>query len=145
LVEQISNTKHYFSKYSSLLVVHFYQPLRECLHATLVRICTSRGDPLFDSCYDSAVAKKCCPCSSFFISQNRCKSQGAKSALYSGCGRIFQSRPAACSTVFTVAWILVLPCWKIKVVFSALPLEFQTLTLVSRVAIWTTSISDTVD
>jgi len=50
----------------NVLVCHGCTPVEgywqeKLLHAALVKICTSRGGPLFHSCYDEGVARKMLP------------------------------------------------------------------------------------
>ena len=44
--EQILSYKPYFSTQSQPLAIHFLPAMNKSLHAVLVKICTSRGDPL---------------------------------------------------------------------------------------------------
>ena len=79
----------------------FSPVVNKSLHATFVKICTSRGDPLVHSRYDGITARKMLPMKSIFHqSELRGKSEAAKSGLYDECGRIVQPRLRRCSTVF---------------------------------------------
>jgi len=40
--------------------------MNKCLHAALIKICTSRGGPLFHSLYNDVVARKMLPTQSIF-------------------------------------------------------------------------------
>ena len=62
----------------------FSPVVNKSLHAMLIKICTSIGDPLFHSWHDGIVARKMCPCSPSLIGLNRWKSEGAKSSLKVG-------------------------------------------------------------
>ena len=43
--------------------------MNKSLCATLIKICTSRGGPLFHSCYDSTIARKMLLTQSIFLKQ----------------------------------------------------------------------------
>ena len=102
--------------------------MNKVLRAMLVKIYTTRGDPLFYGCYDGEIARKV-----LSSSLNRWRSEGALSGLYNGCGRTLQPSPAMCSTMFKLVWGLMLPCCKGKAVFfSVLMLEIWTFGLVSE-------------
>lgn len=80
---------------------------------------------------------KCYPCSPSFTSQNRCKSEGAKSGLCGGCGWTAQTSLSTCSTTFQLAWGLVLSCCKRKVFFfSGLTPDVSAFSLGSVVMWW---------
>ena len=74
--------------------------MKKCLHAALIKISVSGGDPLFCNCYDGVIARKMSPHTLSFMGLNIWRSEGAKSGLYDGCGRTVQTRLAVCSTVF---------------------------------------------
>ena len=105
---KFSATKHYFSTVTTISSA-FSPTMNKSLHAALVKICTTGGDPLFQSCYDGVIAS--------FIISKRWKSEGTKSELYGGCHRTVQPRVAVYSMVFKLIWGLVLLCCKRMVVF----------------------------
>lgn len=106
--------------------------MKKSLHAVLVKVFTSGGEPLFYSYYDSFSAETMFPMQSIFHWLKRWKSEAAKSGLYSGCGRTAQSRSTMCSTVFKLVWDLEIMCCKRKaVIFSGLTLEVQVFSIVS--------------
>jgi len=83
----------------------------------------------FTACTTASLVGKCCPRSPSFIGPNKWESEGAKSGLYSGCGKTVHPRLAMCSTVFKLVWGLALSCCKRKVVFfSGLSLDIQSRT-----------------
>jgi len=105
---KFSATKHYFSTVTTISSA-FSPTMNKSLHAALVKICTTGGDQLFQSCYDGVIAS--------FIISKRWKSEGTKSELYGGCHRTVQPRVAMYSMVFKLIWGLVLLCCKRMVVF----------------------------
>ena len=66
LIEQILSYKTLFFNIVTTNSYAFSPAKKKSLHATLVVICTSGGDPLFHNCYDSVVAKKILPMQSIF-------------------------------------------------------------------------------
>jgi hypothetical protein len=77
----------------------FSQAMTKSLHAAIVKICTSGGDPLSHSCNYSVVARKMLPS---FFDQNRWKSEGVKYRLYRGCGRTVLPNIATYSMAFNI-------------------------------------------
>ena len=73
----------------------FSPMVNKCLHAVLEK----QPAPVeMTRCYTSAMmlllSGNCCSCSPSFIGPDRWKSEGAKSALYTGYGRTFHQRCA---------------------------------------------------
>ena len=92
----------------------FSPAMNQSLHTTLIKTCTSRGDPLSHSCHNNIVML------SIF---HHSKQMKVRRCLYGGCGRSVQP---ICSMVFRLVWGLVLSCCKRKVVvFSGLTLKFK--------------------
>jgi len=58
LIEQILSYKTLF--FSPVITISnaFLPAMNQSLHNMLVEVCTSRGDPLFHSCYDGIIARK---------------------------------------------------------------------------------------
>ena len=80
LIEQILSYKTLFFNIVTTNSYAFSPAKKKSLHATLVVICTSGGDPLFHNCYDSVVAKKILPMQS--IGSKRRTSEVAKSGQW---------------------------------------------------------------
>ena len=112
---KFSATKHYFSTVTTISSA-FSPTMNKSLHAALVKICTTGGDPLFQSCYDGVIAS--------FIISKRWKSEGTKSELQHCCGRTVQPRLAMYSTILKQEWSLtLLYCKRKYIFFSVLTLE----------------------
>jgi len=56
LMEQIFTYKTLFFNLITTTSYAFLPVMNKSLHATLVKICTSKGDPLFHSCCDGVIA-----------------------------------------------------------------------------------------
>lgn len=85
VIEQILSYKIlFFTSYEFSQVINKTLPL--------MKNCTSRAEPLFHSCYEGTVARKC-PCSKSFIGSNRWKSEGAKFRLYCGHIQVGRTHP----------------------------------------------------
>jgi len=107
--------------------------MHKSLHAVLVKICTSRGNPLFTAAMMTSLLGKYCLCSPSFIGSNGWKSKGAKYGLHDGCGQTVQPRLAVCSMIFKLAWDSVFKCCKRNVdCFSGLTLQVQAVSVVSN-------------
>ena len=93
-------TKYHFSTQSCCCI--FLLMMNKSLHAVLIKICTSRYEPLFHRYYDCVIARKMLLMQS--IISNRWKSEYVKSRVCGGCGRTVQPRLAMCSIVFKLVW-----------------------------------------
>ena len=54
-IEEILNYKTLFFNIVTTISYAFLPAMSKSLHAVLIKICTSRGDPLFHSCYDDVI------------------------------------------------------------------------------------------
>jgi len=81
LIEQILSYKTLFFNTVATITYAFLSVMNKNLHAALIKICTSRSNPLFHSCYDGVLLGKCCPHSPSLTGPNRWKPEGVKSRL----------------------------------------------------------------
>ena len=113
------NTTIWYSKFSatkSLFLLNiittisyvFSPPKSKSLHAAFVKICTSRGGPLFHSCYDSNIARDTLPMQSVFHWPEQMEVRGCQVWTV-------QPRLAKSSIVFKRVWGSALLCCKRKV------------------------------
>ena len=80
----------------------------------------------FTAAMTASLLEKWCPRSLSFIRPNRWNSEGAKTELCSGCGKIVQPRLALCSMLFKLVWGLALLRGKRKfVAFSGLTVSLS--------------------
>ena len=114
-----TNKQKIFNKITTISHA-FLSVMNKSLDATPAKFCSSRGDPLFHSCYDGIPARKTST-QSIFHQPNRWKSEHTKSGLYSECGRTVQLRWAMHSTIFKLVWGLALLCCQRKVGFFLWP------------------------
>ena len=102
----------------------FSPVMNKSLHVRVIKICNSRGDPLFHSCYDGTVARKMLPMQSIIQFPKQMEEGGTKSWLFGGCGRTVQSRLATCSFIFKLVQGLALSyCRRKAVFFTGLAVE----------------------
>ena len=66
LIEQILSYKTLSFNIVTTITYAFLLAMNKSLHAALAEICTSGGEPLFHSCYDSIIARKTLPTRSVF-------------------------------------------------------------------------------
>jgi len=66
MIEQILSYKTLFFDILTTIGYALSPAMNKSLHATLIKICTSGGGPLFHSSYDSIVARKMLPTQSIF-------------------------------------------------------------------------------
>jgi hypothetical protein len=66
MIEQILSYKTVFFDIVTTIGYALSPALNKSLHAALVKICTSGGDPLFHSSYDGVVARKMLSTQSIF-------------------------------------------------------------------------------
>jgi len=66
MTEHILSYETLFFNIVTTISYAFLPAMNKSLHAMLVKICTSRGDSLFHSCYDSIIARKVLPIQSIF-------------------------------------------------------------------------------
>lgn len=73
----------------------------------------------FHSCYAGIITRNGYPHSSFFVSPNRWKAEGAIYRLYHGCGRTVLSKLSMCTMAFKLIWCVILSYCKRMVAFSS--------------------------
>ena len=66
MIEKILSHKTPFFNIVTTIRKSFLPPINKSLHATFVKISSSRGDPQFHSCYEGVVARKKLPTQSIF-------------------------------------------------------------------------------
>ena len=71
----------------------FLLTVSKSLHAVLKKSAPVEVMHCFTAAVTALLLGKCCSCHPSFISPNRCKSEGAKSRLYSRCGRCCRINP----------------------------------------------------
>ena len=69
--------------------------MNKSLCALLIKICTSRDDPLFHSCYDGIVARKMLPMQSVFHWPGQMEVRKYQTQIVGGCDRTVQPRYSA--------------------------------------------------
>lgn len=89
----------------------FSPATNKSLNAALVKICTNEDGPLVHSYYDDAITSKGLP-TQFIFHCPEYMEVSVIFGLYGSCCRIVQPRLVMCSTVFRLAWDLVLLCCK---------------------------------
>lgn len=97
--------------YSKLLATKHYHSTPH-IHCQQLHIAISdEQEPACCTCAAMTESSgKFCACSPCFINLNTWKSEGSKSRLYDGCGRVVQPNFEQCSMVFKLVWGLVLLC-----------------------------------
>ena len=88
----------------------FLPEMNKSLHTTLIKISTSRGDPLFHSCYDGIIARKMLPMQSIHLLLAQTDGGQELPDLDNTVGVVEQSRLAMCSAVFKLVWGQALLC-----------------------------------
>jgi len=102
------------------------------LQTAVIKICTSVGDPQFQSCYDHINARKMLFMHSIFHYPKQMEVRSAQSRLPRGWGWTIQPRLIMCSMIFKQVRGLALSFCKRKVIiFFGLILEGQGFSLVS--------------